>query len=113
MQECEQIRLSDFLARENTGTIPYNNQLISFIDLRGHLKIDGSYRPNVKTIIVNHDNQLFALLVDSIVGEHQAVIRQINKRARTLPIFNASSQLGDGRTALMIDTGLLKEFCSN
>ena len=113
VQECEQIRLSDFLARENTGTIPYNNQLISFIDLRGHLKIEGNYRPNVKTIIVNHDNQLFALLVDSIVGEHQAVIRQINKRARTLPIFNASSQLGDGRTALMIDTGLLKEFCSN
>ncbi len=113
VQECEQIRLADLLARSNTGTIPYNDQLISYIDLRGHLKIDGSYRPNVKTIIVNHDNQLFALLVDSIVGQHQAVIRQLNKRTRTLPIFNATSQLGDGSTALMIDTGLLKEFCSN
>lgn len=112
VQVCEQILLSDFQLRRDSGTIPYNDKLIAFIDLRSHLKLEGKYNSKVKTVIINNNNHYFALLVDSIIGEHHAVIRSLTKRARTLPIFNASTQLGDGQTALMIDTSLLTQFCS-
>ena len=110
VQECEQILLSDFEDRRTTGTIRYNDQLIPFIDLRAQLKLSGRYKSKVKTVIVNGNNHHFALMVDSIIGEHHAVIRQLTKQARILPIFNATAQLGDGNTAFMIDTSTLSHF---
>ncbi len=113
VQECNQISLSDLRDRKNTGTIPYNNQLIPFIDLRQHLNLNGEYNKKVKTVILNSSNKLVAIMVDKIIGEHHAVIRQITKKAKVLPIFNASSQLGNGKTALMIDTTILTSYYTN
>lgn len=113
VQECNQISHTELIDRKNTGTIPYNNQLIPYIDLRHHLKLSGEYNKKVKTVVLNSNNRLVAIMVDKIIGEHHAVIRQLTKKAKVLPIFNASSQLGNGKTALMIDTSILTSFYTN
>jgi two-component system chemotaxis sensor kinase CheA len=101
---CSQVDIKDIESRRNTCTIPFDNLLIPFVDLRQKLHIGGQYNKKVKVIIIGSDNKYIALLTDKIVGEHQAVLKPLGKSFRDLDYLTSASQLGDGRLALMIDT---------
>jgi two-component system, chemotaxis family, sensor kinase CheA len=54
-----------------------------------------------------------ALLTDSIVGEHQAVLKSIGKSFGRQEYISSASQLGDGNLAFMIDTFELMRLSQN
>ena len=55
----------------------------------------------------NYNDKRIALLVDIIVGEHQAVLKPIGQMFKTQNHISGACILGDGTLALMIDTGSL------
>jgi two-component system, chemotaxis family, sensor kinase CheA len=101
---CGQLNMEEIQNRRHTSTIPFNDLLIPYVDLRNTLKIGGSYDKKVKVIILSSNDKLVALLTDKIVGEHQAVLKPLGKSFRKQKYLTSASQLGDGRLALMIDT---------
>jgi two-component system chemotaxis sensor kinase CheA len=101
---CNQYSDIEISQRKYTATIPFENSLIPFIDLRETLDLGGKYGKKIKAIIIRSGDQLIALLADSIVGEHQAVLKPLGKSFRQQEYISAASQLGDGNLAFMIDT---------
>lgn len=104
---CCMTASEDIEKRRNTSTLPFNNELIPFIDLRKKLHIEGSYGKKVIVVIVRNKDHLLALLTDKIVGEHQAVLKPIGRSFRNQEYITSASQLGDGNLAFMIDTNKL------
>jgi two-component system chemotaxis sensor kinase CheA len=107
---CVQLDTKEINNRKNTSTIPFNNTLIPFVDLRYLFRMDGSYSELTKAIIIRNENKEIALLSDEIIGEHQAVLKPLGKSFHEQQYITSASQLGDGNMAFMIDTNsLLKQ----
>lgn len=59
---------------------------------------------NQFAISVSFDNQVFALVVDEVVREYQAVIKPLGRLLKGQDVFSGASILGNGQLALVIDT---------
>ncbi len=104
---CSIAVAEDIEKRNNTATLPFNDQLIPFIDLRKKLHIEGTYNKKIIVVIIRNNDHLMALLTDKIVGEHQAVLKPLGKSFRNQEYITSASQLGDGNLAFMINTNKL------
>ncbi len=95
------------LERERAKTIAYNNNLIPFLDLRKTFIKDNNYPEKLETIIITKNEKLLAIVADKIIGEHQAVLKNIGKEYKELEFLSGASILADGNIALMLDPGML------
>jgi two-component system chemotaxis sensor kinase CheA len=58
---------------------------------------------------VNGEKEKVALLVDTILGQHQTVIKPLNSTLKELREISGSTILGDGSIAFILDvTALLR-----
>jgi two-component system, chemotaxis family, sensor kinase CheA len=104
---CLQIPFVEIEKRKHTRTIPFENQLIPFVDIRSCFDLGGCYGEITKAIILKMNDRQMALLTDVIVGGHQAVLKPLGGLFREQKCIGAASQLGDGKLAFMIDTNEL------
>ncbi len=104
---CSQINIAELDKRKHTATIPFNDHLIPFVDLRTLFHITGEYSFKSKIIVLKNNERQIAILSDSIVGEHQAVLKPLGKSFKDQNFISSASQLGDGNMAFMIDTNAL------
>jgi two-component system chemotaxis sensor kinase CheA len=107
IETCDEVEITEIQKRKHTSTIPYNKMLIPFVDLRKHLNLNGNYDTNAKSIIVRNGNKILAIIADGIIGEHQAVLKPLNHTYTSETIITSVSQLGNGKIAFYIDTGVL------
>lgn len=104
---CMQLPTTEIESRKNTCTIPFENQLIPFIDIRTQFNLGGTYSEITKAIILQNNDHQLAVLTDTIIGGHQAVLKPLGSLFRDQKCIGAASQLGDGKLAFMIDTNEL------
>lgn len=66
---------------------------------------NGNHIPEEQyVVVVSFENQLFGLVVDSVVREYQAVIKPLGRLLKNQDVFSGASILGTGQLALVIDT---------
>lgn len=84
-------------------------QVLPFIRLRELFDIDGprSARPNI--VVVKHAGQKFGLVVDTLLGEAQTVIKPLSKMFGQVRGISGSSILGSGEVALILDVPALMQ----
>lgn len=101
---CMQIPTSEIEQRKHTATVPFEDQLIPFMDIRSQFHLGGEYSEITKAIILRHNDRQLAILTDAIIGQHQAVLKPLGSLFRDQKCIGAASQLGDGKLAFMMDT---------
>jgi two-component system chemotaxis sensor kinase CheA len=104
---CSQMDTADIDKQRHTSTLPFNDHLIPFIDLRKLFEMEGHYQQSLKIVIIRNSEKELALLCDRIIGEHQAVLKPLGKSLRNQKYITSASQMGDGQMAFMIDTNIL------
>jgi two-component system chemotaxis sensor kinase CheA len=63
-------------------------------------------------IILQAEETRFALLVDSLVGQQQVVVKNLESNYRKIPGISAATILGDGSVALIVDVfALMRMTC--
>ena len=62
-------------------------------------------RPEPLCLVVEVDNRRAALLVDSLVGQQQLVVKSLETNLHSVPGIAGATILGDGRVALILDVG--------
>jgi two-component system, chemotaxis family, sensor kinase CheA len=67
---------------------------------------DGDRAPEVM-MIVEAEGRRVAALVDELLGQHQVVVKNLETNYRRVPDISGATILGDGRVALIVDTGSL------
>lgn len=104
---CLQIPFEEIEKRKHTQTLQFENELIPFVDVRDRFNLGGVYNDTAKAIVLRNNDKHLALLSDSIIGGHQAVLKPLGSLFREQKCIGAASQLGDGKLAFMLDTNEL------
>jgi len=110
VEECNLINKNTLEAHKATGTVPYNNKLIPYIDIYKLYNLKTPDTERLKLIILNKQDSRFAIAADVIIGEHQAVLKSIGKQLKKQDNISAASIMGDGNLAFLLDLNSLQKI---
>jgi two-component system chemotaxis sensor kinase CheA len=105
IDSCSQITRQKL--EEDNGRFIYEGEPTTIIDLRKEMEIHGTPPEEESVIIVNYKDGRVGLIVDKIVGEHQAVLKSLGRYFANQEYISGGSILGDGSIALVLDTNKL------
>ena len=97
----------------------FNNQIvldgekIPFFNLRDEFKAGNSEQKSEQIVVIQYENQKVGLVVDTVIGEYQAVLKPLGKHYKNQQIVSAATILGDGTIALVIDTNRAVNYFAN
>ena len=103
---CSQELHSEIAGKQNFQ-IRINDELIPFVHLREIFKIKGTIPETEKIIVIQKQNEHFAIIADSIMGSYQAVLKPVGTIFKNQKFIAGASVMGDGNLAIMLDTSKL------
>jgi len=96
--------LSEELFKTQNNRIYFNEQIIPFLYLRDIFGINSQKDNNIeRVVVVNYSNQKVGIVVDEIIGQHQAVLKPLGEIFRNQDFLSGASILGSGNVALVLD----------
>jgi two-component system chemotaxis sensor kinase CheA len=103
VEECVELTREQ-VARANGRKIAnVRGELVPYISLRESFSITDA-RPEVEQIVVTRFNQSrVGFVVDSVIGQHQTVIKTLGKFYHDVKEVSGATILGDGSVALILD----------
>jgi two-component system chemotaxis sensor kinase CheA len=84
-------------------------QVLPFIRLRDLFEVAGRPAGRQNIVVVKHAGQKFGLVVDTLLGEAQTVIKPLSRMFAQVRGISGSSILGSGDVALILDVPLLMQ----
>ncbi|OIN26937.1 chemotaxis protein CheA [Vibrio barjaei] len=54
-------------------------------------------------VLLEHGNRVIALFVDSLIGQQQVVLKNLENNFRKIPCISGATIMGDGRVSLILD----------
>jgi len=82
---------------------------VPYIRLRSLFMITGNLPRVEQAVIVRVNGSKIGLVVDSVIGEHQVVIKSLGSMYKDVEGISGATILGDGAVALIIDIPKLVE----
>jgi two-component system chemotaxis sensor kinase CheA len=109
--ECIELPEESRRGKASRGTINLRGEPLPYIRLRDWFDLTSTERPRRENVVVIEvDGVKAGLVVDTLEGARQTVIKPLGKRFEDLPAIAGSSILGNGRVALILDVrGLMRE----
>jgi two-component system chemotaxis sensor kinase CheA len=84
-------------------------QVLPFVRLRNLFSLKGGSSARESIVVVRHGGFRAGLVVDSLLGECQTVIKPLAKMFNAVKCISGSSILGNGEVALIVDVPLLMQ----
>ena len=87
---------------------------LACLRLRNLFRLNGGLPERESVVVVQHNDQLTGIVVDSLCGQSQAVIKPLGKLFHNLPGIAGSTIMGDGQVALILDvTAVINDYESS
>ncbi len=113
VERCAEV-LTPVITEASSQYLNLDKQYIPFIDLHKEFEFESERLDYQRLILVKHKEIQVALVVDQIVGNHQAVLKSLGQAYRKQEIISGASILGNGEVALVMDTNkLVQEYMTN
>jgi two-component system chemotaxis sensor kinase CheA len=106
VEECVELSRADREESENkSGRMMANvrGQIVPYIRLRDWFRVEGRPPDREQIVIIRADDQRVGFVVDSVIGQHQTVIKSLGKLYKNCQGISGATILGDGTVALIID----------
>jgi two-component system chemotaxis sensor kinase CheA len=108
--ECLELENGDLKGPDGTGVLSLRGEPLSCRRLRTHFQLEGGDPLREHVVVLQHGSQRLGLVVDTLLGESQTVLKPLGRLLRDLPGIAGSAILGNGRVALVIDLpGLFRQ----
>jgi two-component system, chemotaxis family, sensor kinase CheA len=103
VEECVELTRDD-IHRSNGRHIAYiRGEIVPYISLRQEFAITGN-PPDIEQIVITGVNgSRIGFVVDSVIGEHQTVIKSLGRCYKDVDTISGATVLGNGNVALIID----------
>ena len=99
------------LKNEFQKTIILDDELYPYLNLKKEFEAKEIDVSNEQIVIINYENKQIGLVVDSVVGEYQAVLKPIGKLYKEQEYISGATIMGDGSVALVLDPfKIVKQF---
>jgi len=110
VEECVELTREDIRDSHGRNLANVRGAIVPYIRLREQFGISGD-RPDVEQIVITGINgNKIGFVVDSVVGEHQTVIKTLGRMYRDAKGISGATILGDGTVALILDMGILLQL---
>jgi len=106
ISHCAQVNHADLFNTVNEQ-IEINREILPYIHLRSVFKIPGEPLEKEKVVVIANGNMQVGLIVDKVIGEHQAVIKPLGDFFAEQQYFSGISVLADGHLSVILDTNKL------
>lgn len=84
---------------------------IPFFNLRKEFNLPETTLPMEQVIVVHFEERKVGFVVDTVVGEYQAVLKPLGRHYKNQDMISGATILGDGTVALVMDTNrIIKHF---
>lgn len=111
VQEC--IEFHSSLQTHGRNYLDLRGEVLPFIRLRDLFKLSTLPGGRENIVVVQYGSDRAGLVVDSLHGELQAVIKPLNSMFKSLKGIGGSTILGSGDIGLILDIPQLVQFASN
>jgi len=92
------------LTNEIGQKLDLDGNLVPYLNLRKEFGCEGIIPGEQYVVVVSYGANRFALIVDEVIREYQAVIKPLSRMFKNQDMFSGASILGSGQLALVIDT---------
>ena len=111
VEECVELTRKDTEKTHGRHVANIRGQITPYIRLRERFSLPGDPPLIEHIVITENEGTKVGLVVDHIIGEHQTVLKSMNKFYKHVKEISGATILGDGRVALVIDIPkLIHEF---
>lgn len=93
-------RVADFEGRK---ALRLREETVPLIDLREVIGVGGVAPPKRPVVVVGVGDRRAGVVVDSLLGQQEIVVKPFDAPQGTLPIFGGATILGDGSPVLILD----------
>ena len=107
VDECFDAHEELFKNSKRHDYISVRDEIIPFIDLRENFLVSRRFDGIRQIVVVNVEDKKIALLTDTIIGQHQTVIKPLSAVFRNIEEISGSTILGDGTIAFILDLNKL------
>lgn len=94
------------------GVVELRQQVLPVVSLRSLYGLDGTPTARGSIVVLKSGHSRFGVLVDTLLGQHQTVIKPLGHLFRSLRGMAGSSILGNGEVALIFDVPALGQLAS-
>ena len=109
--ESLRIKPSEIRIIDNYEVFNLRDDVLSLIRLNRLFKIESNKdQKNNFVVVVGSGEKMVGILVDSLIGEEDVVIKPLKDRFTNTPGIAGATILGDGKVALIIDVNQLLDF---
>lgn len=105
--ECMELAGEDRERVRKSGYVNLRGQVLPLLRLRDVFEVKGEPSKRENVVVVQYAGQQAGFVVDSLMGEFQAVIKPLGKLFERLSGIGGSTILGNGEVALILDVEAL------
>ncbi len=113
VEECIELDHDNRRASHGRHVASVRGQLVPYIRLRDQFLISGEAPGREQIVITRTEGRRVGFVVDSVVGEHQTVIKSLGKVFKDIEGISGATILGNGTVALIIDIPKLVKTAEN
>ena len=88
-------------------------EVLPFVRLRDLFNVEGEVSRRENIVVLKNSEQRAGLVVDTLLGEFQTVIKPLSKLFNHVKCISGSTILGSGEVALILDVPALVSLCVN
>lgn len=92
--------------------VELRGQVLPVVDLRSLYALEFPQPERSSVVVVRAGSRRYGVLVDTLLGQHQTVIKPLGLMLRSLRGVSGSSILGTGEVALIFDVGSLGQLAA-
>lgn len=99
--------------KHGRSVVELRGEVLPVVCLRSLYGLESVAPERVSVVVVHCSSGPFGVLVDSLMGQHQTVIKPLGRLFKTLRGISGSSILGNGEVALIFDVVSLSQLASD
>ncbi len=103
VEECIELNRVDAVPSSGNRLVNVRGGIVPYVSLRDSFNLGGAAPDIEQIVITNLSGNRFGIVVDSVVGEHQTVIKTLGRVYRNVEGISGATILGDGDIALILD----------
>ena len=103
VEECIELTRTDVADSHGRNMVNVRGQIVPYIRLREQFMINGDVPAIEQIVIVRENGRKVGFAVDTVIGEHQTVLKSLGRFYRDVKGISGGTILGDGSVALILD----------
>ena len=103
VEECVELTRKDVDDANGQQFVNLRGEIVPYIRIREWFEVEGESPPIEQIVITGLEGSRIGVVVDTVIGEHQTVIKSLGRVYRDVEGISGATIKGDGTLALILD----------